>query len=102
LAERAGAADHAGERHRVGAVAHQRAVVEDIAGEAARRRPAADLERSGADRGAARIAVAAGQRERARAGLGERAGADDALREGYGIAVGVDRSAEALERHGAA
>ena len=64
LAERSAAADRAGEGERVAAVEQQRAIVGDIAGEAAGGRAGADLEGAGSDGGAAGIAVGAGQGER--------------------------------------
>ena len=61
LGERAGAADHAAKGERVAAVEDQRAVVDDVAGDAAGRAAIADLQRAGADRRAAGIGIVAGQ-----------------------------------------
>ncbi len=77
LGERARAADHAGIGQRVAAVEHQSAVVDDIAGDAAGRAAAADLQRAVADRRAAGIDVRAGENKRARPCLGQPAGAGD-------------------------
>ncbi len=77
LGHRAGAADHAGIGERVAAVEDERAVVDDVAGDAAGGAAVAELQRAGADRRRAGVGVGAGQRQRAGAGLGERAGAAD-------------------------
>ena len=77
LGQRAGAADHAAIGQRVAAVEHQRAVVDDVAGDAAGGAAVADLQRAGADRRAAGVGVGAGEDRGAGPDLGERAGAAD-------------------------
>ena len=57
----------------------------------------AELQGPGADRGAARISVVAGQRQGAGPGLGERAGAGDALSNRRSEALSVDRAARRIE-----
>ena len=93
LGERAGAADDAGIGQRVAAVEDECAVVDDVAGHAARGAPVAELQRAGADRRNARVGVVARQRQRIGAALGERAvAADNAAKGEVVAAVEVERA----------
>ena len=83
----AGAGDHARKRHRVAAVEGQRAVVGDVADDAAGRAAIAELQGAGADGGAARIGVVASQDGRAGADLADAAGARDHARKRVRVAA---------------
>ena len=80
LIQGADAADRAAERRVVRAVEDQRRVVRDIAGQAARRAAAADLQDAGIDQRAAAIAVRPAEHEGAEARLGQGAAAADLRR----------------------
>ena len=71
LGQGARARDHAREGDRIGAVDREGAVVDDVADDRAGGAAIADLQRSGRNRGAARVSVGGCQNERAGAGLGE-------------------------------
>ena len=87
LRDRAAAADQAAEGIRVGAVEHQRAVVGDVADDAARRAARAQLQCARRDRGAARVVAVARQHRRAAALLRDAASAADEAAKGVGIAA---------------
>ena len=73
LAERAAARNIAGKRDGIGPINDQRGIVGDVAGDRAGGAAAAQLQRTGGDRGATAIVVRAGERRRAGAELTERA-----------------------------
>ncbi len=75
LGERTGAADGAGEGEIVGAIDGEGGVVGDVANEGAGGAAVAELERAGADGGAAGVGVVAGEGDGVGADLGDRTGA---------------------------
>ena len=107
LGESAGSGDDAAEGQRVGAVDGEDAVVGDVAGNRSARAAIAELQGAGVDRGSAGIAAVAGEDQRSRASLPQRAGAGDVGTEGRSVGEvgddlpvvgdrrGVDRASQA-------
>ena len=79
------ATDRARQRHRVGAVDHQRAIVDDIANDRARGAAIAQLQRAAGDGGAAGVAVAGGEDGGASACLHHAARAADLPAKGHRV-----------------
>ena len=98
LDDAARAADETVDGHDARSVEDQSAVVDDVAPSQRADKPAiADLQRSFADRGHAGVGVVAGEHQRPRAGLGQRAGAVDGV--GHGDIVRPAEHQRALVGH---
>ena len=100
LLERAGAGDHAAESQRIGSVDRQGAVVRDVADDRSARAAVAELQRAAADRGPAGIRVGPGEDQRSRAGLAQRAGAEDIGGERERVGEIGDDAAPVVDRGG--